>query len=572
MFCYHIEPGDTFNHPGVVHLFGRHGDRRWRVDVHSVQRELYFLPRVEATPEEVRLEILELCDRKRINNPIVSVVKRNYCYFRELDVCPPDLTELQQTYVKLEYSFAASAFARSTTGTTFRRVFGTTLTLLETFIIMQRIKGPSWLTFDHVTKLEPRGATGCFQVPSPACVRVDAVQKAVPTLLFASVAFSPAPTTVISLLAASGDQFGFVLSAHPETVDDAKRNIVGCRDESALWGRFSQQLDLLDPDIIVVYAISKARRSKLATQGRLICDLRTSADEFIGTGKTSFPELVRSQLHQTYVTIEETNLSPVDYFASEAFFILRLMHLLGVIPLSIQLTKLCGNLLSQSLRSFRAKRVEFLLMHEFHDRDYLIPDRLNPEELGNTETFEGGLVLSPKAGIYNVCVLLLDYRSLYPSLVQEHGLCFTEAATLLSSVFSILLAQRRAVKVQLAAADGADEGLQIQQKALKLVANSIYGCLGFQSNLFYFRALAECIAKNGREHLERALKAAKTLGFDVIYGDTDSIMVNTHTRDVDKATRIAEQIRAAVNVGFTHMELELDAIFLDILLLEQKKR
>jgi DNA polymerase alpha subunit A len=68
--------------------------------------------------------------------------------------------------------------------------------------------------------------------------------------------------------------------------------------------------------------------------------------------------------------------------------------------------------------------------------------------------------------------------------------------------------------------------LDIKQKCYKVVANSIYGCLGLTVSRFYSMPLAALITKKGRDSLINAKDIVmKKGGARVIYGDTDSLMI-----------------------------------------------
>jgi len=122
-----------------------------------------------------------------------------------------------------------------------------------------------------------------------------------------------------------------------------------------------------------------------------------------------------------------------------------MMHL-QIVPLTKQLTTIAGNLWFRSLQNARAERNEWLLMHEFYSRKFLCPDKKNLNSKDSKKSifgeedepqkptggkkrgkakYGGGLVLEPKSGFYDTIILLLDFNSLYPSIIQEYNLCFT---------------------------------------------------------------------------------------------------------------------------------------------------
>lgn len=326
-----------------------------------------------------------------------------------------------------------------------------------------------------------------------------------------------------------------------------------------------------------------------------------------------------------------------DHTENDCYLTFQLMFHLSIIPLTKQLTSIAGNLWYRSLQNARAERNEMLLMHQFYTKDYVCPDKampnkrsLNPlQESEEAETqkktggkrkkaaYSGGYVLEPKAGFYDTIILLLDFNSLYPSIIQEHFLCFTTVDrrptknfdnsdikhqlqmvdgeevddeemnielpnkqdpnvkdSILPKILRDLVAKRRQVKQQIKTEKDPVkiQQLDIRQKALKLTANSMYGCLGFSSSRFYAKAIAALVTRTGRETLIKTQEIAETeLNFNVVYGDTDSIMINTGTNDIKQAIRMGEQLKAKVNSLHKCLEIEIDGLFTSLLLLKKKK-
>lgn len=137
-----------------------------------------------------------------------------------------------------------------------------------------------------------------------------------------------------------------------------------------------------------------------------------------------------------------------------------------------------------------------------------------------------------------------------------------------------MVSRRKIVKDQLKTEkDPIKQGqLEIRQKALKLTANSMYGCLGFSSSRFHAQAIASLITRTGRETLMKTKDIAEDkLGYSVVYGDTDSIFINTGTHNVKDALEKGNTLKKEINVQYKCLEIEVDGVFKSLLLLKKKK-
>ncbi|KAM4797649.1 LOW QUALITY PROTEIN: DNA polymerase alpha catalytic subunit-like [Urocitellus parryii] len=290
----------------------------------------------------------------------------------------------------------------------------------------------------------------------------------------------------------------------------------------------------------------------------MICDVEISAKELIHFKSYHLSELVQQILKMERVAIPMENVQNMysesshllyllEHTWKDARFILQIMCELNVLPLALQITNIAGNIMSRTLMGGRSERNEFLLLHAFYKNNYIVPDkhifrkpqqkmRDEDEEIdGDTNKYKkgrkkaayaGGLVLDPKVGFYDKFILLLDFNSLYPSI----NICFTTVQSVVSETQKVtedgeqeqipelpdpslemgilpreirkLVERRKQVKQLMKQQDlNPDLVLQydIQQKALKLTANSMYGCLGFSYSRFYAKPLAALVTYKGRE-------------------------------------------------------------------------
>ncbi|CAL1408641.1 unnamed protein product [Linum trigynum] len=414
-----------------------------------------------------------------------------------------------------------------------------------------------------------------------------------------------------------------------------------CRVSSSMWSKLGRLKRSVMPKLFKPNGSRASKGIMSCLSGRLLCDTYICSRDLLKEVSYSLTQLAKTRLNKDRKEVHshdipkmfqasESLIELIEYGETDAWLSMELMFHLSVLPLTRQLTNISGNLWGETLQGARALRVEYLLLHAFHSKKYVVPDKRRSypvkeanvtkrrmshsadnrvaEELEVEGTnfenevpdndhgkgkkgpaYAGGLVLEPKKGLYDKYVLLLDFNSLYPSIIQEYNICFTtierssdgiasrlpssKTPGVLPELLKNLVERRRNVKKLMKSASGLElQELDIRQQALKLTANSMYGCLGFSNSRFYAKPLAELITLQGREILQSTVDLVQhNLNFEVIYGDTDSIMIYSGLDDIAKAKAIAGKVIQEVNKKYRCLEIDLDGVYKRMLLLKKKK-
>ncbi len=190
-----------------------------------------------------------------------------------------------------------------------------------------------------------------------------------------------------------------------------------------------------------------------------------------------------------------------------------------------------------------------LYLPRLHRQGYVAPNA-STQQIASP----GGFVLDSLPGIYDH-VLVLDFKSLYPSIIRTfcidplglaRGLSgelpaeetvpgflearFARSGHILPDLISELWRQRDAAR------SAGDEPLS---QAIKIIMNSFYGVLGSGGCRFFDARLASSITRRGHDILRRTRDRIEQAGHRVIYGDTDSVFVWIHEASSDEQAEVA---------------------------------
>ena len=236
-----------------------------------------------------------------------------------------------------------------------------------------------------------------------------------------------------------------------------------------------------------------------------------------------------------------------DYSLDDVISTLKIAE--QTLPLNLELTRIIGQPLFDVSRMATGQQAEWFLVKQAYFDNEVVPNKQgsNFTDRANAEDNEGGYVKEPETGLHENLVQF-DFRSLYPSIIisknispdvmvlgdveneedynisPEHGLKFKKSPQgFIPSVIDKILQERFRIKREMKASDNPQEkkALDVQQQAIKRLANTMYGIYGFPRFRWYSFECAKAITSWGRQYIKSSIKKAEEYGFYTIYADTD---------------------------------------------------
>ncbi|MAJ61705.1 MAG: hypothetical protein CBC48_18350 [bacterium TMED88] len=363
---------------------------------------------------------------------------------------------------------------------------------------------------------------------------------------------------------------------------------LGIRSPESDWGRRPGRIDFQgDPNF--------TRQSRATLPGRSVVDglplvrdamrledyrLNTVARIVLGRGKLIDQEApdAATEILRMY---REDPESLVAYNLEDARLVNEILDHEGLIDLTLERSRLTGmqpDRVGASIASF-----DLLYLPELRREGTAAPC----VHLERTrQNLSGGAVLAGQAGLTrNVAVF--DFKSLYPSLIRTfnidplslslgqrepsgaaivapNGARFSREEAILPRIIERFMDSREAAQKR---------GDAHARQAIKIMMNSMYGVFASPACRFFSPDMANAITLFGQQTLAWTSECFNELGYEVIYGDTDSVFVALETdlepeaaweqarrlRD-QVSTQLTKRIRKQYNVE-PKLELELEKVF-----------
>ncbi len=386
-------------------------------------------------------------------------------------------------------------------------------------------------------------------------------------------------------------------------------------DETAMLRAFSAYLAARDPDVLsgwnfvdfdMPYITGRMEKLGLkpdslaripgmternALRGRALFDLLTAYKKMHSTLKESYrldaialDELGEQKVRYTGTLSDLWKKDPalfVEYNFKDVELCVGINKKDNIIGFYREIARYVGCPLDKTLNSSSVIDV-YVLKKAFGK--YVLPSK----GFANAEEFEGATVFEPSKGVREN-VVVLDLKSLYPmammtinasmetkdpqgDLKAPNGIRFRRQPDgLTRSIIADLLKERdekKALRNTFSFGSPQYVMYDMQQNVLKVIMNTYYGVSGYTRFRLFDREIGAAVTSVGRAIIEHTRREIEKMGYTVIYGDTDSCMVQLPAEyDRDATIEAARSIEKVLNASypvFAKHELNADVNFFSI--------
>ena len=264
----------------------------------------------------------------------------------------------------------------------------------------------------------------------------------------------------------------------------------------------------------------------------------------------------------------------MDYCLEDAKLALEILEHIMVIQKYQHIGSVSKLPLDDVINGMTSNMIDSLMIRLADSKGIGVPMTNRRKRTGH---IEGGYVHSLDPGLYEwVCVL--DFKSMYPSIIIDRNLCFTTMSEdgeietphgvkfsspeqkkgLLPDLLLNLMTNRDSAKKLQAAAQTETEEQYYRrvQEAIKILMNSVYGVFASYFYRFTNLDIGASITAYAREYVKEILKDLEKEGLDVIYGDTDSVFFRSPHTNLEETIDFGQKIAERYSVGAKQLEFE----------------
>jgi len=391
-------------------------------------------------------------------------------------------------------------------------------------------------------------------------------------------------------------------------------------NEKDIITRFSDLIRKEDPDIITGYNIDNYDIKKISDRaqfnkmkdampwgrdlgqprvvsdrfwrlkGRIISDAWWAAKKELRPKQETLNAVSKQVLGETKLDVDPKKMDSewknnkekvLEYCIKDAELALKILLSVGTIRKGMDLATVAKLPLDDALNAGSSQLADSLLIRAADRHKIAVPLTGRRE---TTEQIEGGYVHTMNPGLYHwVCVL--DFKSMYPSLIIAKNICFTTLSPdgeimspsgarflspekregLLPTILKNLMEERDSIKSRMKKTSDEYERKYLNglQEAVKVLMNTFYGVFASSFYRFTDRNIGSAITAFARANVTTIIKEVGKENISVIYSDTDSVFISSPIQTLEGSVKFGKDMaeRFSTDGGTLEFEKILEPLF-----------